>query len=167
MVRVPDAKSDCSRRGEAEVRIINFKTTWSEFPWSEFQQPSQTATSSKANLVTLTPLGSMSRGEAKLRTFVVKEDKTIYLNNYFNFHVCLSIRDSVFPCFRPCVRKLTPVSAVGSQNVTNRSFLVSVKSEKYAFWITLRPQSDHCRQGKAEVCILDFKTTWSEFQKAC
>ena len=38
MVRVPDAKSDCSRRGEAEVRIINFKTTW-----SEFQLPSQTA----------------------------------------------------------------------------------------------------------------------------
>ena len=37
-VRVPDAKSDCSCRGEAEVRIINFKTTW-----SEFQMPSQTA----------------------------------------------------------------------------------------------------------------------------
>ena len=35
--RVPDAKSDCSRRGEAEVRILNFKTTW-----SEFQRPSQT-----------------------------------------------------------------------------------------------------------------------------
>ena len=31
MVRVSDAKSDCSRRGEAEVRVINFKTTWSEF----------------------------------------------------------------------------------------------------------------------------------------
>ena len=30
-VRVPDAKSDCSRRGEAEVRILSFKTTWSEF----------------------------------------------------------------------------------------------------------------------------------------
>ena len=30
MVRVPDAKSDCSRRGEAEVRILKFKTTWSE-----------------------------------------------------------------------------------------------------------------------------------------
>ena len=36
MVRLPDAKSDCSRRGEAEVRILNFKTTW-----SEFQIPSQ------------------------------------------------------------------------------------------------------------------------------
>ena len=39
-------------------------------------------------------------------------------------------------------------------------------SEKYAFWITLRPQSYRCRRGKAEVRILDFKTTWSEFQKA-
>ena len=66
MVRVPDAQSDCSCRGEAEVRILNFKTTWSEFQkssqtaaergeaelrmldfettWSEFQKPSQTAT---------------------------------------------------------------------------------------------------------------------------
>ena len=38
MVRVPEAKSDCCRRGEAEVHILNFKTTW-----SEFQMPSQTA----------------------------------------------------------------------------------------------------------------------------
>ena len=38
MVRVPDAESDCSWRGEAELRILNFKTTW-----SEFQMPSQTA----------------------------------------------------------------------------------------------------------------------------
>ena len=36
MVRVPDAKSDCSRQGEAEVLILNFETTW-----SEFQMPSQ------------------------------------------------------------------------------------------------------------------------------
>ena len=39
-------------------------------------------------------------------------------------------------------------------------------SEKYAFWITLRPQSDRCHRGEAEVRILDFKTTWSEFKKA-
>ena len=39
-------------------------------------------------------------------------------------------------------------------------------SEKYAFWVTLKPQSDICCQGEAKVCILDFKTTWSEFQKA-
>ena len=31
MVRVPDAKSDCSRQDEAEVHILNSKTTWSEF----------------------------------------------------------------------------------------------------------------------------------------
>ena len=38
------------------------------------------------------------------------------------------------------------------------------KSEKYASWVTLRAQLDYCRQGEAEVRILDFKTTWSEFQ---
>ena len=30
MVRVPDAKSDCSRRGEAEMCTLAFKTTWSD-----------------------------------------------------------------------------------------------------------------------------------------
>ena len=39
-------------------------------------------------------------------------------------------------------------------------------SEKYASWVTLRPQWDCCRRGEAKVCILDFKTTWSEFHKA-
>ena len=38
-------------------------------------------------------------------------------------------------------------------------------SEKYAFWVTLRPQWDCCRQGKAKVRIFNFKTTWSEFQR--
>ena len=38
--------------------------------------------------------------------------------------------------------------------------------EKYAFWFPLRPQLDRFRQGEAEVRIIDFKTTWSEFQMA-
>ena len=38
VVRVPEAKSDCSHRGKAKVRTFNFKTTW-----SKFQRPSQTA----------------------------------------------------------------------------------------------------------------------------
>ena len=67
------------------------------------------------------------------------------LNNYFNLHFCLSIRPSV-----PCVQKLTPVSAVRSQNVTNRSFLVSVKSEKYAFWVIHRPFGS-MNQGKVKI----------------
>ena len=81
-----------------------------------------------------------------------------HLNNYFDFHVCLS--------FRPSAQKLTSIPASVSQNVTNKSSLVCVKSEKYASWVTLRPQWDRCRRGEAEVRILDFKTTWSEFQKA-
>ena len=89
------------------------------------------------------------------------------LNNYFDFHVfshvhvCLSVR------FRPflCARKLAPIPAVVQQNVTNKSCLVCVMSETYAFWVTLRPQSDCYCQGKAEVRVLDFKTTCSEFQK--
>ena len=40
-------------------------------------------------------------------------------------------------------------------------------SEKYAFWVTLRPQSDCCCQGEAKLHILDFKTTWLELKKPC
>ena len=40
-------------------------------------------------------------------------------------------------------------------------------SEKYAFWVTLRPQSYYYHQGEAEVRILDFKTTWSDLKKPC
>ena len=86
------------------------------------------------------------------------------LNNYFDFHVCLSIRSSVRSSVRLCVRKLAQFSAVLSQNVTKKSCLVCDKSEKYAFWITLTPQLDRCCRGEAEVRIINFKTTWSEFQ---
>ena len=76
--------------------------------------------------------------------------------------VCPSIRACVR---RPSVRKITQIPAVVSQNVTNKSCLVCAMSKKYSFWVTFRPQSDRCCQGKAEVRILNFKTTWSEFQK--
>jgi len=72
----------------------------------------------------------------------------------------------VCPSVRACVRILAPIPAVVSQNVTNKSCLICVMREKYACWVTLRPQSDHYHRGEAEVHILNFKTTWSEFQKA-
>ena len=46
MVRVPEPSRTAAERGEAELRILNFKTTW-----SEFQNPSQiTAVEGKAEL---------------------------------------------------------------------------------------------------------------------
>ena len=39
MFRVSDVQLDCCLQGEAEVHILDFKTTW-----SEFQKASQTAT---------------------------------------------------------------------------------------------------------------------------
>ena len=38
MVRVPEAGQTAAERGEAELRIFDIKTTW-----SEFQMPKQTA----------------------------------------------------------------------------------------------------------------------------
>ena len=145
MVIVPEAKSDCSRRGAAEVRIINFKT-----PWSEFQIPSQN-----------THAASTSSSKICIPSCCV------HLNNYFDFHVCLSIRPSVlsvpfrpFRSVRPSHWLLTPVSAVGSQNVTNRSFLVCVKSEKYALRVTLRPLGS-IRQGEPEIHAIRYCTRGS------
>ena len=54
--------------------------------------------------------------------------------------------------------------AVVSQNVTNKSCLACVENEKYASWVIIRPQWDCCCRGEAEVRIINFKTTWSEFQ---
>ena len=84
-----------------------------------------------------------------------------HLNNYFNFHICLSFRPSICAS----VHKLVPILAVVSLTVTNKSCLVCVMSEKYECWVNLRPQWDRCSQGEAEVRILDFETTWSESQK--
>ena len=86
-----------------------------------------------------------------------------HLNNYFDFHVWLSICRSVRLVLVPVlsVQTLTSIPASVSQNVNDKSCLVSVKSEKYASWFTLRPQWDRLRRGEAEVRILDFKTTWS------
>ena len=86
------------------------------------------------------------------------------LNNYFDFHVCLSFHRCP-SAVRVSLRKLAPIPASVSQTVTNKSCLVCVKSKKYASWVTLRPQWDRCRGGKAEVRKLDFETTWSDFQK--
>ena len=86
------------------------------------------------------------------------------LNNYFNFHVRLSIFPFVpFRSVRPCFWTLTSVSAVVSQYVTNKSCLVCVQSEKYASWVNLTHQLDCSCRGEAEVRILNFKTTRSEF----
>ena len=91
-----------------------------------------------------------------------RSHQKVNLNNYFEPHVCLSIRGSV--CLSGSVRpNLTSCPASVSQNVTNKSCLVCLKSEKYASWVILRPQWDCCRRGEAEVRILNFKTTWSEF----
>ena len=58
------------------------------------------------------------------------------LHNYFNLHICPSLRQPVLFHFT--------IAVVGSQNVTNESWLVCVKSEKYAFWVTLIPGAWVC-----------------------
>ena len=97
---------------------------------------------------------------SKKTLFIMNLIDVNHLNNYFDFHVCLSFRASVRPSVRACVWKITQIPAILSQNVTNKSCLVCVMSEKYASWVTLRPQWDRYRRGEAKVRLLNFKTTW-------
>ena len=81
MVRVPDAESDCSCRGEAEVRILDFKTTW-----SEFQMLSQTASAeAKPRYVysILKPTGQNSRSPVRL---LLSEAKPSYVYSILKPH---------------------------------------------------------------------------------
>ena len=61
----------------------------------------------------------------------------VQLNNYFGLHVCLSLRAWVGPYVgTPACHTLE--FSVASQNVTNKSSLVCVKSENwYEFWVAL------------------------------
>ena len=71
-----------------------------------------------------------------LSTYVLRN-----LHRYFNFHICLSIQQ------RPNYEFSIP--EVVSQTVTNKSCLVCVKSEKYAFLVTTRPlQSMRWREAE-------------------
>ena len=64
------------------------------------------------------------------------------LNNYFRL-------DIVSLSFQ------FPISAVVSQNGTNKSCLVCFESEKHAFWFTLIPLGS-MRGGKSELCALQY-----------
>ena len=86
----------------------------------------------------------------------------MYLNNYFDFHVRLSIRVCVclfirsFVCSFVCPKK--PFSEVVSQNVTYKICLLCVKHEKYA---PSDPSWTAAERGEDELRIIKFKTTWS------
>ena len=68
------------------------------------------------------------------------------LHNYFNIHVCPSLRRR---------RRRRPSRPVPSH------FRVSSYSEFQM------PSQTAAERGEAELRILHFKTTWSEFQKPC
>ena len=87
---------------------------------------------------------------------------TFDLNNYFDFHVCLFICPSVCWSVSLCDRKVAQFHAVVSQNITNESCLVCVKSENYAFWVILRPLQGSMRQGKAKLCTLCYQARRSQ-----
>ena len=91
-----------------------------------------------------------------------------HLDNYFNFHVCLSIRPfSPFWPFHPNNFRVLSCSdfqkpgqtAAGRGNAKLR--ILDFKTTWSEFQ---KPSQTAAERGEAELRILDFKTTWSEFQ---
>ena len=80
------------------------------------------------------------------------------LNNYFNLHICVHL--SFHPLICPCVRKLAPIPAVVSQNVSNKSCLVCINNENYAFWVNVRT----LRQGETMLRISKLTSMFHHFQ---
>ena len=66
------------------------------------------------------------------------ESSKYNLHNYFNLHICPSIRRRRRHVTSRHTFKL-PIPAVDSQNVSNESCLACAQSEKYSFGFTLRP----------------------------
>ena len=67
-----------------------------------------------------------------LKMKVALLSEAAYLHNYFNLHICPSLWRQLASVSCPIPSQFTN-SAAGSQNVTNKSCLVCVQSEKYAF----------------------------------
>ena len=95
-----------------------------------------------------------------------------HLNNYFDFHVCLSIRPSVpFHPFRPSTQKNFRVSSCLEFQKPRQTAAEQGNAElrildfKTTWSEFQKPSQTATVQGKAELRVLDFKTTWSEFQK--
>ena len=77
-----------------------------------------------------------------------------------------------------CVLKLAATSAVISHYVTNKSFLVCVKDEKYAFLVTLRAfwsmrqvkveiyESEYW-EGKDELCMIKLTSEFHHLPRVC
>ena len=84
-----------------------------------------------------------------------------YLNSYFGFHVCLYFSPSSI--LRPSV---CPKTNSSFTKCHFQKFLVCVRSEIYAFWVTLRHLWS-MRQGKVEINALQYFTrhSWSAFIK--
>ena len=72
-----------------------------------------------------------------------------YLHNYFDIHICLSLRrpSASAASSRPTFE--FPIPAGVWQSVTKKSWLVCVKSEKYIFFVIPRPLWS-MRQGEGK-----------------
>ena len=83
--------------------------------------------------------GDIKTGSCQVGTlywFLVQSNFKPNLHNYFNLHASLSFCLSFIT-----LRLITlPIPAIVAQNFTNKSCLLCVQSENYAFFDTLKPK---------------------------
>ena len=99
MVRVLDAKSDCSRQGEAEVCILNFKTTLSEFQITSQIAPAE----AKPRCVfrVSSPPPSWSKAVVCVSTpRMYPRSEYFLVSNYFTFHFVDHLKYFYFTLFK-------------------------------------------------------------------
>ena len=143
MVRVQGAKSDCSRRSEAEVRILNSKTTWSEFHLLSRVSPKQ--------LCALAHLGCTCK--AGTSQLIFKSYFIIIINKINNFwlislHVRIKFTHFNYSDF-PCQFFLISCYAIKLKNV----YIYILKNTVHG---KLKPLSTRLLQGK-RACFKNFE----------
>ena len=67
----------------------------------------------------------------KDRQLTYQELQAVYLKYYFQRHVCVSIRPLVSPLVSTCVRRLAPIPAGESQDVTNKSCSICLMGDPW------------------------------------
>ena len=97
------------------------------------------------------------------------EASTSYLHNYFDIHVCPSLRrrpsSSVVGVVRPVPSHFRFLSCSEFQKPSQTATERGEAELRILNFKTTCSEFQKANQTTTEQCIFDFKTTWSEFQK--
>ena len=124
------------RQTKAFLPCIYIKNIWNEIFWNIFWQKKfllkwhLNITLSKKNWEINMIMKKIGQNNKQISLVCIK---SVHLKYYFNIKVCLSFHS----CIRVCLRRLAPIPAGESQDVTNKSCSVCLRGDKNDLWVTL------------------------------